>query len=638
MFEIGLCCRLDAPSGLPFSHFSIKGISLFEHPDVLEYSGAFSQGTYSFLSRLKKKQSHAEKGDKKIWIFGTVFTNQTYAASIGEKPKRIYAEEVLNITIQAPDKVTDKIKGSFVIIFWEASIPKLTIITDRHNVLPLYYHQQGKRLFIASNIPLLVKMADLKIKIDPVGFASQLVFDFPVRDLHYIQGIKRFLAASIYSFDKYGLERNEYWSVTSLYHENLLPPKDSLELLSKILVENIALYSEDAPKLLVSLTGGFDGRTNLSMLQRPREDFLTYSYGMPGSLQIRIPQEISRKIGIRYQPIYLKGEFLTNYSTYSHNATVYSNGLAPIGFANIDYAFAQLSDFANTALTGLFGSEILRPLSPGLGIQMNDRVFDLFFDTKGREKVREYVKQFFRPSELINTVFKEGLEALFDIFESEFVEKHKTYNPVNRSFFFLLEEGMPKYFQQEIQIERTYVDTRSPYLDSDLLDLIYRTPFAGMYNGFLGNNKIKKRRGQLLYVRIMEKYFPELNRIRVDRLYKPIDLIRPFPINYLLLAIGVTRKNLYMKSKGGNDTFKTNLWTRSTIENILNQHAKNPLIDITIKDRLKDYSNRNEATDITFRHLIAIIEFMNYLNDENSKTQGRALYQEKLPGQSLLHS
>ncbi|KAA3629098.1 MAG: hypothetical protein DWQ02_18610, partial [Bacteroidetes bacterium] len=480
--------------------------------------------------------------------------------------------------------------------------------------------------------------ANLSIAIDPIGFASQLVFDYPITDLHYIKGIRRFLAASEYTFSKSGLEQKKWWSVTSLHHEQLLPPKESLKALSALMFENVALYGSDAEKLLVSLTGGFDGRTNLSMLRKPKEDFLTYSYGMPGSLQIRVPQEISKKTGINYQPVYLDGTFLENYSWYSHRSTVFSNGLAPIGFANIDYAFSRLSNYSNIAMTGLFGSEILRPLSPDLGIQMNKRVFDLFFQKNGRALARKYVQQFFIPTELLDNILGEGLETVFDLFEREYVQKYREYGTEKSSFFFLLEEGMPKYFQQEIQIERAYVSTRSPYLDNDLIDLIYRTPFAGMYNGFLGNNKIKKRRGQLLYARVIEKYFPELNRIKVDRLYKPIDLIRSFPINYLLLAIGVTRKNLYLKRKGGNDTFKTEIWTRSTIRDILKQHKNNPAMDLVFNPDLFDFSNRNDANDITFRHMIAIIEFMNYLNDEKSQTQSSPFHPEKYPGQSLVHS
>lgn len=637
MFEIGLSCEFDGNQESGYSKFQIKESSLFEHPDKKEFSGMFSHGSYSFLSRIPEPLCYAEKARKKLWVFGTVFTSKAYATSIGSSVQRIYAREVLQIYLEGAAELTTKVKGSFVLILWNDLTEELKVITDRHNVLPLYYSQKGKNIIISSAIPVLVKMANLEIVLDPVGFASQMIFDYPITDLHYIKGIKRFLAASEYTFSRSGLEHRKWWSVTSLHHEELMSPKDSLKALSELMYENVALYGSDAEKLLVSLTGGFDGRTNLSMLRKPKEYFLTYSYGMPGSLQIRVPQEISNKTGINYQPVYLDGLFLENYSWYSHRSTVYSNGLAPIGFANIDYAFSRLSNYSNIAMTGLFGSEILRPLSPDLGIQMNKRVFDLFFHEKGRELARNYLQQFFTSSALMDTVLGDGIEEVCDLFERNYVQKYKEFGREKSSFFFLLEEGMPKYFQQEIQIERTYVSTRSPYLDNDLIDLIYQTPFAGMYNGFLGNNKIKKRRGQLLYAHVIEKYFPELNRIRVDRLYKPIDLVRPFPLNYLLLAIGVTRKNLYLKSKGGNDTFKTENWTRSTIRNILQQHKSNPLVNLDFNPKILEGSNRNDANDITFRHMVAIIEFMNYLNDERSQTQSSPFCPEEHPGESLVH-
>lgn len=638
MFEIGLSCRFEGYKENSASPFSIKQLPLFEHREQKEYSGKYDQGSYCFLSRIAEPLCFTEKAGKKLWVFGTVFTNRKYADALGTHPKRVYAREILSILLEGPSELTSKIKGSFVLLLWDNTLKTLKIITDRHNVLPLFYCHKGKDLFISSSIPLLVKMADLDLTIDPVGMASQLVFDFPISDLHYLKGIRRFRAASTYIFSNDGMERESWWSVSSLFHDDLMSAEEALGKLSSLMFENVRLYSSDAPKLLLSLTGGFDGRTNLALLRKPKKDFLAYSYGMPGSLQIRVPQEVAGKTGIQYEPVYLEGEFLDNYSKYSHRSTVFSNGLAPIGFANIDYAFSRLSRFSSIAMTGLFGSEILRPLSPGLGIQMNNRVFDLFFDPNGPQKVKDYIKQFFNPSNFLKQVLTEGLEAVYEIFRKEFVERFEGFGNERTSFFFLLSEGMPKYFQQEIQIERAYVHTRFPYLDNDLIDLIYQTPFAGMYNGFLGNNKIKKRRGQLLYAHVMEKYYPQLNRIKVDRLYKPLDLIRVFPLNYLLLAAGVTRKNLYLRRKGGNDTFKTEAWTRSTIDQIVKDHQQSPHIDLSIKDSIIEPSQRTEATDITFRHLMSTFEFLKYLNNEKSKTQRSSFYQEKHPGQSLLHS
>ncbi|KAA3625952.1 MAG: hypothetical protein DWQ02_20670, partial [Bacteroidetes bacterium] len=207
MFEIGLSCEFDRNPETGFSKFRIRESSLFEHPDKKEYSGEYSKGSYSFLSRIPEPLCFAEKNSKKLWVFGTVFTSKRYANSIGSSTKRIYAREVLHIYLEGAADFTSKIKGTFVLILWDEQSKELKVITDRHNVLPLYYHSEGKNLYISSSIPVLTKMANLSIAMDPIGFASQLVFDYPITDLHYIKGIRRFLAASEYTFSKSGLEQ-----------------------------------------------------------------------------------------------------------------------------------------------------------------------------------------------------------------------------------------------------------------------------------------------------------------------------------------------------------------------------------------------------------------------------------------------
>jgi len=85
-----------------------------------------------------------------------------------------------------------------------------------------------------------------------------------------------------------------------------------LNILAEQLFENVKLYTSDVSKLLVSVTSGFDGRTNIAMLRTDNFDYLTFSYGMRGSRQITVPQSISKKLNIPYKPIYCdKIDFLS---------------------------------------------------------------------------------------------------------------------------------------------------------------------------------------------------------------------------------------------------------------------------------------------------------------------------------------
>lgn len=608
-------CSFEKGAARRRSPDSLAGREPFARVAGREFTGVFSHGRFCCRTRLEPGLCYEERGEDRLWVFGSVFSRRAYAETLGRKPFRMYAPELLSLLRDDPDGFHRQVKGSYVMVHWDEKAGRLRMSTDRHNVLPLYYLRRGKRIFVSSSIPHLLRDSGMDLELNVKALASQIIFDYPIGEDHFIQGVKRLLPASVYSFSEEGLRRRQWWRVTEVHHEELMSPEDGLEALMALLFENVELYASDVDKFLLSLTGGFDGRANLSMVRRKREDFMTYSYGMPGSLQLTVPQEISRKLEVPYRPILLEDDFLARYTELSRLSTIFSNGLAPLGFANIPYAFSKLSTFADTAITGLFGSEILRPLNPSIGIQLNRRAFTLFFEPAGpvRREIENYVGDFFAPGSLQQAVVQEGIPAVLREFEEEHVRPYRDYGPVKSSFFFLLEEGLPKYFQQEIQIEREYVTTRFPFFDSDLIDLIYQTPFAGMYNGFLGRSKVKRRKGQLLYAHIMEKYYPELNRIRVDRLYKPIDLLRPFPFNYLLLAWGVGRKNIYMRYKGGNDTFKTRKWAQPTIDDILKGLEDNHGPGLRFREELTERKLASEEHYLTYRHLLAILDFVNHL-------------------------
>ncbi len=163
---------------------------------------------------------------------------------------------------------------------------------------------------------------------------------------------------------------------------------------------------------------------------------------------------------------------------------------------------------------------------------------------------------------------------------------------------------------QEIQIERVYVTNRFPYFDDDLIELIYKTPFAGMYNGFLGKSKFKRRKGQLLYAHIIKKYKPELGKMILDRGYTPDDLLKPFPINYFNLYIGVKKAKKYLKIHD-NDTFNPRKWNRSFIKGVIN--SKN-FIDECDRGIVDGFRNNRYLDDLlTYSHMISLNHYISTL-------------------------
>lgn len=578
-----------------------------------EVSLLFPNGYVSCLHRRDYHDSFADKNGFKLWLFGYAFANKAYAFSLNKNPWKMNASDILNLFLNEKESCMNRLKGSYVLIVMDEKKKDITVITDRLNVLPMYYAFENGKLIISSNTAMILKAPWVSREVDHLAMVMQNLFDYMLGEHYFVNGIRRFENARKYSFSLHGLRKRTFWDVSELFHETLLQKKESLDMLAAQLEENVNLYSSDAKKILVSLTGGFDGRANLAMLKRPASEFKCYSYGMAGSKQITVPREISEKTGIQYESLILADEFLNRYPENTLKASYFSNGTAPVGFANIPYTYGMLSKYADTVITGLFGSEILRPLHNN-GIQVNDQSFSILLNQdyeKGIENAIENVEavSFFENQYLLD--LKNELAAYF---RTNFIEKYKNYDRITRFFFFIIQEGIRKYFSQEISIERVFVATRFPYFDTDLVDLIYRTPWAGMYNGFLGESKFKRRKGQLLYAHIIKKNKPELGSIHLDRGYTPDDLLLPFPLNYLKIGAGVWKAKKHMRKAGGNDTFKTETWAIQTLKMI--SEFKSRFASDVFKDRLHRLLESQEYKNnfLTYRHMASIQAFFKLVN------------------------
>jgi asparagine synthetase B (glutamine-hydrolysing) len=556
--------------------FDIYGIIDFRRSlDLLKMRNPFSR--YSYYADMRSKEycirtktanifylewedtseNYCCRDSEHLFIFGSVFSNKHYEALQHQKPKKLNADDVYTLYKKFKNDIVRYIKGSFVLIVFDENKNVLSCISDHLNVLPIYYFFKNGVFIFSSAIKPILDSSSVNATLNEVSIVEFAIFDYTLGKKTYYNDIFQLDYGTILNATASGVEEEKYFSVDRLFQRNLMKKNDSLEALSSLLHENVNLYGSDAEKFLLSLTGGFDGRANLALIDRPAKDFLCYSYGMPGSQQITIPQRIAQRFNIDYQPVYLDRDFEEHYEQCAMKALFYSDGTAPLLRANYPYAYARLKDVARVAVTGLFGSEILRPIH-NLGVFFNDNSERLFMGRNFERDMRhvfEHEKQhgYLRP-ELFNECYGYIKENVW----KNYFEPYRDIDTLTRFFFFFIGEGVRKYFMQEIRIERVYVVTRFPYFDFDLVDLMYKTPFAGMYNGALKKSAIKRRRSQLLYAYVMHKYQPLLGEIVTDRGYKPKDLLSRF--SYFKVIPRYLRTQWHTR-RVGDDTFNSEQWT-----------------------------------------------------------------------------
>jgi asparagine synthetase B (glutamine-hydrolysing) len=608
MFDFFQIIDFNTKHNIKDLKFSFLKSYLYDKVSGVEYFKEYKNSKVCYMEREKTDRNFFCKNGKNIFLFGTVFTNNLYSETSGQNPQIVYAEFLNELSEEYGNKMVKYIKGSFVIVIYDELRDNAKVISDRLNVLPLYYSFKDNLLIISSSVRMMLESGFVSNEYNELALIQQLIFDYTLGTKTFFKNIFRIDNGTIYLFGGKGKEEKKYWCVEELYNEKLLSKADSLEMLSIQLHQNTNLYCSDSKKLLVALTGGFDGRANLALLDKNPDDFLCYSYGMPGSRQVEVPKLIAEKLKINYTPVLLDEKYENEHDLCTTEAIEYSNGCAPILRSNYPFAYKNLNSYSKIILTGLFGSEVMRPLH-NIGIMMNDYSEKLFMSDSNKDVLREILRDAKRKNYLKNNLIDDNSEELIEEIDSEYFSKFKSFDKTLRFFFFIIQEGIRKYFSQEIQIERVYVTTRFPFFDDDFVRLMYKTPFAGMYNGFLGKSKFKRRKGQLLYAYIYKKFKPELGKTVLDRGYKPDDLLKPFPLNFFSIYQGVKNTKSYKKLKG-NDTFNSEKWTRNFINDSLNKYPNDSSI---FGNGIKEsYENKSYLQDLLkYSHFISLFKYFN---------------------------
>ena len=529
-------------------------------------------GEIAYVARNAGANSYHVSGSVHILIYGYVFTNRAYEDLSGAKPHLVDAVELAGFFRRFGSMLPEYLKGSFVVVAIDVRTREVTAIVDRLNVLPLFYAYTGGCLVISTSVRAILASEVAKPRIDKVSVLEALLFNYPLLDRSLFEGIKRLDAGTVYRFGEEGISTRKYWSVRQLYHEDLLGGREALETVASSYEEAVNLYAADADRFWLALTGGFDGRTNLSVLHREPTEFQAYSYGLPGSKQISIPLEISKRLGITYRPIFLEEEFEESYGEFADEAIELSNGLAPLSRANFNYVHRKLEPYADVVVSGLFGSEVLRP-PYNLGTLLNDFIVSLFQSKTPQKTIKHFATVLVEKGYIQSRLVRHALDGVMEDIEKHYLQGYKDLaRPIRLSMFFL-DEGARKYFSWEISIERPYVTNRFPYLDFDFLDTLHKTRYAGMYGGYPGRGLLKRRESQLVYAFIIDKYKPELGVIPVDRGYAPRDLLHFFPLGFLRVVFGYTAARVY-RLRVGDDTFKTEKWVIGTINRYLTENRE----------------------------------------------------------------
>jgi len=369
-------------------------------------------------------------------------------------------------------KFIEKLNGWFCGLLLDFRLKKAFLFNDRYGMHRIFVHENKDGIYVSSEAKALLAVLPELREFDPKGLGEFLTCGCTLGNQSLYKGINILPAGALWEFENGELKRRgtyfglEKWTGQHKLNEE----RFSYELLETY-GKAVKRYSGGTLLVGISLTGGLDSRMVMACLDKSLGNFRCYTFGSMyrDTFDVKIAREVAKASGQPHHVIVLGEEFLRDFPNYLERAVYISDGYIGLSGAAELYVNSLARNLAPVRLTGNYGGELLR----------GDRSF--------RYEVPK------------GTFVNPDIIPYMKVARKTFQEL-ETKDPVTFALF----HQAPSQGYGRLAIERTQVILRTPFMDNDLVKLIYQS----------SPNLLK---GEKLSVAIVSRYKPDLLKIPTDR-------------------------------------------------------------------------------------------------------------------------
>lgn len=220
-----------------------------------------------------------------------------------------------------------QLNGCFSAAIWDSVDRTLHLINDRFGMRPLYYSHLSGRLLFGSEIKSLFVDTDVSRATDPRGLAQFFTFGHYLNQETSYTSVKLVPAAGLisYSITDDRLHVGQYAKLGDSWRIRSAPTAELLDQIDEAFAKSVERCTQGNDRLGLSLSGGLDARTILGVVRDDRP-LKTLCLGMEGSIDVQCAAEMARLTGRQHLTHTLDTQFLANFETHLRDMVHMTDG------------------------------------------------------------------------------------------------------------------------------------------------------------------------------------------------------------------------------------------------------------------------------------------------------------------------
>jgi asparagine synthase (glutamine-hydrolysing) len=368
------------------------------------------------------------------------------------------------------------LNGWFSGIAIDKSSRQIVIFNDRYaSHKRVYVCETDSAWYFSSEAKALLAILPDCRELDLAALGEFFLCGCVLDNKTLFKGISLLPGGSAWTFTNGVLEKRAYFDPAKWEAQTPMEPEPFYDAFFARFSELVPRYFEGAQPVGMSLTGGMDTRMVIAARQPAPGELPCYTFGgmYRDSFDVKLAHQIAEVFEQSWQAIRVDRAFLDDFAQHAARSIMITDGLAPVNISDEVYINRAAREIAPVRLTGKFGSQLMRGLSLFRKQPLHEELFD--------------------------GEFKPYLTQADDRFDTI-----KAQAPSNLSLILFRELPWHRHWAGSSVAEASQLTVRSPFLDNDLVELMYRSP---------GREIV----GSDFQLRTIQAHDPRLLRIRTDK-------------------------------------------------------------------------------------------------------------------------
>ncbi|MEJ2464135.1 MAG: asparagine synthase (glutamine-hydrolyzing) [Candidatus Thiodiazotropha sp.] len=227
-----------------------------------------------------------EDGTIQLVFNGEIFNYLELRKTLTNQGHRFYTHSDTEVIVHLYEEYgldfLQHLNGQFAIALWDTRLQRLVLARDRVGIRPLFYVENGKRLYFASEVKSIFTQPSIPRRIDPQALQEIFTFWSPLAPNSLFKDIKSLPPGHIMVIDKNGQQIKPYWD-WAFPNEAIDTQKsadDWAEELRELMIDSVRLQLRADVPVGAYLSGGLDSSVITSLIKNFTETPLrTFSIG-----------------------------------------------------------------------------------------------------------------------------------------------------------------------------------------------------------------------------------------------------------------------------------------------------------------------------------------------------------------------